>query len=222
MLFADDQVLIARTEDDLQRALYTLNETAADYNLIISNTKSKVLAFIGDDHIRAKIIINDKTLEQISNFNYLGYNISYTNNNSDIKTKLSKFQYLCGTIRRTLKGTRRDTLLKFYKVMAMPTLLYGCENWTTTRQQERNIETAEMKFLRFVAGYTLRDHKRSEDIRQELGISDLNTIIKDYRKKWYQHVTRMEDTRITKKIMEYVPRGKRNVGRPKKRWKDQL
>jgi hypothetical protein len=56
---------------------------------------------------------------------------------------------MCGTIKRTLiNKTRKDTQLKFYKVMAVPVLLYGCENWTLNRVDRRNIETAEMKFLR--------------------------------------------------------------------------
>ena len=42
-----------------------------------------------------------------------------------------RFQHLCGTINRFLKGkTRPETQLKFYKVMAVPTLLYGSEIWT--------------------------------------------------------------------------------------------
>jgi hypothetical protein len=46
----------------------------------------------------------------------------------DLQTKLNKFQYMCVTIKRTLTNkTRKNTQLKFYKVIAVPTLLYGCE-----------------------------------------------------------------------------------------------
>jgi hypothetical protein len=65
---------------------------------------------------------------------------------------------MCGTIKRALiNKTRKDTQLKFYKVMAAPVLLYGCENWALNRVDRRKTQTAEMKFLRRVAGYTLRD-----------------------------------------------------------------
>ena len=40
------------------------------------------------------------------------------------------YTHLCGTIRRTLKSPSKGTRLKFYKVIALPTLLYGSENWT--------------------------------------------------------------------------------------------
>jgi hypothetical protein len=47
-----------------------------------------------------------------------------------VDIKLKKFQNICGTIQNSLRGkTRKDTQLKFYKVMATPTLLYGSETW---------------------------------------------------------------------------------------------
>jgi hypothetical protein len=41
--------------------------------------------------------------------------------------------------------------------MAVPALAYGSEIWAITKRQEAKIETAEMKFLRSVAGYTRKD-----------------------------------------------------------------
>jgi hypothetical protein len=38
--------------------------------------------------------------------------------------------------------------------MTVPTLSYGSEIWTITKKLEANIETADMKFLRSVAGCT--------------------------------------------------------------------
>jgi hypothetical protein len=43
------------------------------------------------------------------------------------------------------------------KVVSM--ILYRCENWTSLKQHDREIEMAEMKFLRSIVGYTLYDHK---------------------------------------------------------------
>jgi len=45
----------------------------------------------------------------------------------DFDKKLNGFQRICRTIRRHLKKTRSDTQIKFYKVVARPTLLYGSE-----------------------------------------------------------------------------------------------
>lgn len=60
---------------------------------------------------------------------------------------------MCGTIIRTLKEkSRKDTLLKFYKVMAVCTLLYGCETWTLTKNYCKRIQAAEMRFCDLLCG----------------------------------------------------------------------
>jgi hypothetical protein len=60
--------------------------------------------------------------------------------------------------------TLQTTQLKFYKIMAVPMLKYEIENWTINRSDKKKIESAEIKFLRLVAGYTFLDQKRSTDI----------------------------------------------------------
>ena len=77
LLFADDQLIIADTEDNLQRAVYLLYSISKEYNLEIATGKTKVFGFIGTDHLKAKIIINDETLYKVSQFMYLGCSISY-------------------------------------------------------------------------------------------------------------------------------------------------
>jgi hypothetical protein len=46
------------------------------------------------------------------------------NREMDISVKLQRFQQICGTIKRTFTGkVRKETLLRFYKIMAIPTVL---------------------------------------------------------------------------------------------------
>jgi len=46
------------------------------------------------------------------------------------------------------------TLIKFYKVVASTTLLYGSETWVTAKRDMTRLEAAEMRFVRSVKGYT--------------------------------------------------------------------
>jgi hypothetical protein len=82
--------------------------------------------------IRSKIILNNKSIiEQVSNFNYLGCNVTYK---YDLNDKLSKFQNICGVIARTLnKKTKKDTNLKFYKIMAVPVFKIWQRNMDTEK-----------------------------------------------------------------------------------------
>ena len=56
---------------------------------------------------------------------------------------------------------RKETILKIYNILVLPTFLYGSENWTLTASQRRRIEAAGMKLLRPLAGYTLYDKHHS-------------------------------------------------------------
>jgi hypothetical protein len=187
----------------------------------MSAKKTKVLAFVGMNSLGAKIMIHGKIIEQVNSFNYLGCNLSHISP-KDFDNKLIKFQQLVGTTKKTLlKRVRTETILKFYKTLVIPTLLYGSETWTLTESQLKRLEAAEMQLLRSLAGHTLLDHKRNEDIRKKFNIENITSIISTYRKNWYEHVTRKPPHRTPHRLLFYKPSGRSNVGRPRKR-KDQL
>ena len=77
ILFADDMAVLAEDEDSLQRSLYNLNAIAKEFNMKISAGKTKVMAFLGKEPIRSKIVIDGKVIEQVNVFTYLGTDISY-------------------------------------------------------------------------------------------------------------------------------------------------
>ena len=60
------------------------------YGLTISVQKTKSMAFRGRDPVRTKIIIDNKIMEQVNSFNYLGNMISYEKE-LDIDNKLHNY-----------------------------------------------------------------------------------------------------------------------------------
>jgi hypothetical protein len=77
-----------------------------------------------------------------------------------------------------------------------------------------------MKYLRTVKGCTRLDQIRNVDIRNELGISPLSEKIIEYGNKWEAHLQRMEHTRIPLQAHEYQPSGKRDIDKPRRRWRE--
>ena len=65
-LLADNQVIIADTEDNLQKAKHKLNQIITEYCLTISVQKTKSMAFKGRDPVRTKIVIENKIIEQVN------------------------------------------------------------------------------------------------------------------------------------------------------------
>ena len=108
--------------------------------------------------------------------------------------------------------------MKFYKVVAGPTLLYGSETWVTTKRDRTRLEAAEMRFLRSVTGCKRLDKVRSEIIRKELEIPGIQDVRTKHKQNWINHLERMDNTRLPKHALNYKPRGRRERGRPRKRW----
>jgi hypothetical protein len=55
---------------------------------------------------------------------------------------------VCGLISRTLKNkTRKETIMKFDKTMAVHILSYGSESWVIPKEDKDKIQAAEMRFL---------------------------------------------------------------------------
>jgi hypothetical protein len=189
----------------------------------INMEETRVMAFRGMEPIRSKICINNKTLKQQNTFNYFGYNISYEGE-KDLNIKTANFVKVLGIIQKIFEPSlvSRHTRIHIFKTIARPVLSYGSKAWTIRRVDERRLILAEMHFMRRTAGYNRWDHKSNEDILAELQISQITEFTYQYRKNWKEHVERMSSDRIPKMILKYQPRGKRNLGRPLKRWKDSV
>jgi len=74
-----------------------------------------------------------------------------------------------------------------------------------------------MKFLRNLLGITTLDKEKNQCVREKTGAENIVQEIKQYQKKWLQHVQRMDTDRIARQALKYRPGGRRNVGRSKKR-----
>jgi hypothetical protein len=80
------------------------------------------------------------------------------------------------------------------------------------------LEAAEMRFLRIVKGYKRLDKIRNEMIRKELQICGIQDVRSKYKQTWINHLERMDNTGLQKCTLKCKPRGRRESGRPKKRW----
>ena len=58
--------------------------------------------------------------------------------------------------------------------------------------------------------------------KKKTGAQNVVKEIKQYQGKWLQHVQRMDIDRLPNQALQYKPKGRRNIGRPRKRWSDQL
>ena len=154
-------------------------------------------------------------------FKYLGYRISEYG--SDLEDKLLTYNKINGAIRGHFgKQMNKETKLRNHNITAKAALKFGSEAWVLKKREEQRLETAQMKFLRHLLGITKLDIEKIQCIRGITGAQNIVNEIKQCQEKWLQHIQRMDTNRIPKQALQYQPKRRRNIGRPRKRWRDQL
>jgi len=78
-----------------------------------------------------------------------------------------------------------------------------------------------MRFLRILLGLTRLDHQRNSDIHYRLKVDSLIEDIKLYQKNWLDQLKREDRNRLPKLAFQYQPREGRDIGRPRRRRRDQ-
>ena len=64
--------------------------------------------------------------------------------------------------------------------------------------------------------------KKTKVLGKKTGAENIVKEIKQYQEKWLQHIQRMDTNRRPKQGLQCKPKGQRNIGRSRKRWRDQF
>jgi hypothetical protein len=121
----------------------------------------------------------------------------------------------------------KNLKIKIYKTVILPVLLYGCETWSLTLGEEQRLRVFENKVLRRIFG-----PKREEDgswrkfhndeLHNPYSSPNIVRVIKSRRMRWTGHVAHMGEGRGVYRVLVGRPEGKRPLGRPRRRWEDNI
>lgn len=221
-VFADDLAVFAKSEKDLQYNINIWNDALRKRNMKVNAKKTKVMV-ISREKRNINIQIDGDKIEQVEDFKYLG-NVFEVNGRQDIEIneRIKAAMRVYGSLGRSFIGKRevsKQTKIKVFKSIYRPVLTFGSETWVLTKKQKSRIQATEMKYLRRIKGINRTDRVRNQDVREELGIESVLTVIERNQLRWYGHLNRMGDNRQVKSVWEArtIPRRKR--GRPGETWK---
>jgi len=115
-----------------------------------------------------------------------------------------------------------------YRTIILPVVLYGCETWLLTFQEERKLRVFENMVLRRIFG-PWRDEVaggwrrlRNEELNDLYSSPNIVRVIKSRRMRWAGHVAQMGEERGVYRVLVGKPEGKRLLGRPRHRWMDNI
>ena len=91
------------------------------------------------------------------------------------------------------------------------------------RRHGRQLNRFHLNCLRKILHIKWQDKFPDTEVLQRTGFTSIHTLLLKSQARWAGHVVRMEDHRLPKKMLYCeLAQGKRNVGCPKKRYKDNL
>ncbi|KAJ4448759.1 hypothetical protein ANN_00150 [Periplaneta americana] len=122
----------------------------------------------------------------------------------------------------------KNLKVRIYKTVILPVLLYGCETWTLTLREEHRLRVFDNKVLRKIFG-AKRDEVTGEwsklhntELHALYSSPDIIRNLKSRRLRWAGHVARMGESRNAYRVLVGRPEGKRPLGRPRRRWEDNI
>jgi hypothetical protein len=62
----------------------------------------------------------------------------------------------------------------------------------------------------------------NEELNDLYSLPNLVRVVKSRRMRWAGHVARMGDGRVVHRVLVGKPEGKRQLGRPRRRWEDNI
>ena len=203
LMYADDLVMLSQSEDQLQKNMSLLNDYCENWNLEINTKKTKTMVFNrGNKLCKTNIFLNNKLVECVKEFKYLGFNISAKNCSflktiSDLKTKANRAIF---ALNNKIKLSKIPTKLaiKIFNAQIKPILLYGSEVWASYHNYTyENWDTCETEkchtqFLKRILGCDV--HSPNLMIRGELGITPLLSEIVYKSVSYLQHLEQIKSS----------------------------
>jgi hypothetical protein len=122
----------------------------------------------------------------------------------------------------------KNTKIRVYRAIILPVVWYGCETWSLTLREKQRLRVFENRVLRRIFG-SKRDEAtgdwrtlHNEELNDLYSSTNIIRVIKWRRMRWAGHVARMGEKRGAYRILVGRPEGRRPLGRPRRRWEDNI
>ena len=226
--YADDAAVAAPHSVGLQRMVDSLHTAYSRMGQQINVSKTMTLqTAFHHDNPPSDILINDSSLQSTHSYTYLGSIISDDATvNEEITHRIRQASSAFGRLRDRVfanRNLRISTKVAVYHAVCVSTLLYGCETWTVYSRQMRLLESFHTQCLKRILNISWQERIPHTEILHRSSITSIESMFIQRTLRWAGHVARMDESRLPRILLySELASGTRPVGRPKKRWKDQL
>ncbi|GFR74625.1 endonuclease-reverse transcriptase [Elysia marginata] len=217
--------MLAENEDDLQKLVNIVKEESEKCGLFINIRKTKTMVISREKVVPQIDIKIDgeqvEHVEQVANFTYLGHWITEDGrSDQEVKRRIGMAKNTFSRMSKLLTNRRISfaTRSRLTKCYVWSIFLHGFETWTLNASLERNIEALEMWLYCRMARISWKEKKKNKEVLEEIGLkhTELLKTVKTRQLAYYGHIRRHQN--LQKSIMEGKINGKRQRGRKRKSW----
>jgi hypothetical protein len=232
LAYADDVNLLEDNIDTIKGNTETLIDASKEAGLEINIEKTKYMLLSRHQNVGRNwdIKIANRSFGNVSQLKYSWMTV--TNQNlivEEIQRRLNSGNARYHSVQNLLCSCLllKNLKIRIYKTIILPVVLYECETRSLTLREEHRLRVFENSVLRIVGP------KRNEVTREwrKLHIEELRDlysspstvrIIKSRKMRWSGHVARMGEKKNAYRLLVGLPEGKSPLGRPKRRWMDDI
>ena len=174
-----------------------------------------------DGRPQKDVLVGPVKLEVVASFCYLGDTLSAAGGCelatiTRVKTAWKKFIDLLPVL--SSRHLSYKTRGRVYNTCVRSAMLHASETWPLTRPNLQRLQRNDRAMIRHICNVKPEDVTtvRSNALLGQLGLEDLDLILRRGRLRWYGHVER--STGAIKCAREFSVEGRRGAGRPKMTW----
>ena len=161
----------------------------------------------------------------VTSFKYLGAVVSDDGSKPEVLSRIAQATAALTKLKPIWRDNKISlgSKVKLMHSLVISIFLYACESWTLAEELEKRMQAFEMRCYRRLLNISYKDHVTNEEVRRKIQAAigeydELLTLVKKRKLRWFGHVSRSSG--LAKTILQGTVKGKRKIGRQKKRWEE--
>ena len=162
--------------------------------------------------------LHQEGIIEVDNFVYMGSVVSKDGGtNEDIKCRMNKARHAFNTLRTISRSTALSlqNKIRIFNINVKTVLLYGAETWWVTKNNTHKLQTFTNRCFRNILGIRWPEVVSNKQLWDRTKQAPVDIQIQKRKWGWIGHTLRKPAANVTRQALDWKPRGKRKVGRPK-------